>query len=86
MTVFPWDFLEILSRILYNAPPQPNQIYSRIGHAFPLFVRKFHSVTHLMVTFANRAEPGSLSKKEISISGRQQNVFHSIFFQIRTDL
>jgi len=40
--------------------------------------------THLIVTFANQAEPVRWGKDGISISGCQQNVFYSISSQIQT--
>ena len=64
-------------------PPPNNQIYSRFWYAFSLFLRKFHSVNPFDGNFW---EPGQarFAEKKMEFPS-QQNVFYSIFVQIRTD-
>jgi len=60
---------------LVTWPPPHNKIYSRFWYAYSLFLRKFHFVNpYLTVTFANRAEPGSLRKRwnlHLSLSAKR---------------
>ena len=65
--------------------PPHNQIYSLFWYAFSSFLRKFYSVNPFDGNFCELGRARFAQKKDgISISGCQQNVFYSIFGQIRT--
>ena len=71
--------------LLDSWPPPHNQIYSLFWYAFSLFLRKFYSVYPFNCNFREVGRARFAVKKDgISISGYQQNVFYSIFGQIRT--
>jgi len=66
------------------SPPPPNVIYSWFWYAFSLFLRKIHSVQTFKDNFCEPGRAVHWEKDGNSISGCQQNIFYSIFSQIRT--